>query len=532
LPIKYIVDATELPPTRLAAGTVVTADYLPWVRVTAASFLEQHPDAKFAVLVADDPGAEQLRADDHFYVVRPADVGLTKSELDWMQLIYSPLELCCALKPWLLRRLLDSTDVAFYIDADICVYAPLTEAASEAGSVGLVLSPHSLAPRRDPNLPDDDALLQFGQFNGGFMAVSAAGRPFVDWWAERCARECTDWNPESPRRYLDQRWLDLAIGYFPTSVSRDPGINLARWNLFQRDLELVDGRYVVDGGPLRCFHFSAFDPLDPEKMWRHGYTHPKVDPARSPPLRSLLADYATRLLAAGWQPSSGARPPRQVAGIELTPQVRNAVRTALIDAERLGVAPVNAAADPLRLTSWLRAPVSAGGLSWYLWGLRRTHPSIATGFPQVPGPDELRYINWASGEGVSAGLVPTSLAGPATPFSLNGARSFVALVEVDEALADPSLLAGIADVFTSSDDVTFVLRAAGQDPAAVVPALQSALAAYGLEGPHTPDLLAVLDPVPAVLLAPRVNAILTHRPGTAAFSAPVVTTAEALRGAI
>ena len=348
-----------MPLSALAGCTVVTADYLPWVRVTAASFADHHPDAGFAVLVIDEPAPSQLRDDDQFTLLRPADVRLSEDELAWMDLIYSPVELCCALKPWLIRRMLDETEVVLYIDADICVYAPLTEVAEQARGAAVVLSPHSLAPRTDPRMPDDDALLQFGQFNGGFLAVSQNGRDFVDWWAARCARECTDWNPDVPRRYLDQRWLDLAIGYFDTRVTRDPGINVARWNMYQRDFDLVDGRCVVDGGPLRCFHFSAFNPAEPTNIRREGYTHPKVDPQQNAALRALLEDYAGRLVAAGWKPAVGSREPRRVAGIELTPAVRAAIRAALIDAERIGAVPADAARNPQKLVSWLQSPVTA-----------------------------------------------------------------------------------------------------------------------------------------------------------------------------
>ena len=372
-----------MPFSALAGCTVVTADYLPWVRVTATSFAEHHPGAEFAVLVIDEPEPSQLRDGDQFTLLRPADVGLSEDELAWMDLIYSPVELCCALKPWLIRRMLDQAEVVLYIDADICVYAPLTEVANQARQCAVVLSPHSLAPRTDPRMPDDDALLQFGQFNGGFLAVSRNGRDFVDWWAAKCARESTDWNPAVPRRYLDQRWLDLAIGYFDSQLTRDPGINLARWNMYQHNFDLVDGRFVVDGEPLRCFHFSAFNPADPTNIRRDGYTHPKVDPQQNPALRELLEDYAHRLLAAGWEPAGDKPAPRTVAGIELTPAVRASIRAALIDAERLGAVPADAARKPEKLAAWLQSPVRADlNISWYQWGQRATSAAV----PPAPAP--------------------------------------------------------------------------------------------------------------------------------------------------
>lgn len=468
LPIKHIV-TLAIPSTAVAACTVVTADYLPWVRVTADSFMDHHPGAQFLVLVIDEPAPSQLRGEDQFTVVRPADVGLSVDELAWMDLIYTPVELCCALKPWLVRMTLDHCEVALYIDADMCVYAPLTEVASQARDVDLVLSPHSLHPRTDPRMPDDDALLQFGQFNGGFLAVSRKGREFADWWAAKCARECTDWNPEVPRRYLDQRWLDLAIGYFDARVTRDPGINLARWNMYQRDFDMVDGRFVVDDGPLRTFHFSAFNPADPANIRREGYTHPKVDPAENEALGHLLQDYADRLIAAGWS-SPGARSgPRQVAGIAVTPAVRSAIRASLEDAERLRAVPADAASDPARLLQWLRSPVSPDGVPWFLWGLRAVTPVIKNTFPHVPGADSSRYLEWAADQGVQSGLVPPALfatapPAPSAPPALESPSPAAVVGSPASAVESPTPAPAVNDQSATLDEVAPAADTAAQPP--------------------------------------------------------------------
>lgn len=513
-----------------AAGTVVTSDYLPWVRATAASFVEHHPGGRYYVLSIDPPSAEDRRADDPFVVLSPQDAGLTAAELGWLELIYTPLELSCALKPVLLRRMLADVDAAIYLDADMLVYDSLVEIAEQATASGLVLSPHALSPRTDPAMETDDDLLSFGQFNAGFLAVGRSGTEFVDWWASRLARDCPDWDPSAPRRYLDQRWLDLAVGYFDCSICRDPGVNLARWNLHQRDLQLHGERYLVDGVPLRVFHFSAFDPANPSSIKRDSRWHPRVDPAHSPPLRRLAEDYARRLIGAGWRRRVGERRLRELAGIRLTGPVQASIRAALVEAERQGVAPKAAPDNAETLLNWLRAPVTNERLSWYLWGLRASHNAVGATFPNVPGPDEQRLLAWSAAQGVAIGLVPAPLAGPATSLVLNAPRALLAVVEIDELLDDPALLTDIARELTIDDDLTLLLRAPGHDQAALLPELEPRLRVAGLDGPGSVDLLALFDPVPPALLAPRLGAVLTRRPPHPAFvQLPVAPDAATLR---
>lgn len=524
-----VSDVSAGAPT-IAAGAVVTADYLPWARATARSFAEHHPDTRFVVLVVDEPDSRALRHDDPFELRTPAQVGISGGELGWMQLIYDGLEICCALKPSLLRYLLSDADVALYLDSDLLICDSLHDVALRAAEVGLVVSPHSLQPRRyEAQLPNDDSLLEVGQFNAGFVAVGRAGLPFVDWWADKLARECTSWDPTVPLRFLDQRWLDLVVNYFPCEVDRDPGAGVARWNLFQRRLELTGDRYVVDGRPLRFFHFSSFDPGDPSTVSRVAPPHESTDLNGAPALRRLVTEYTERLISAGWQPRAASRPVPERAGIRLTRPVRAAVRAALIESERVGVAPPAGPGDPDTLLAWLRSPVGRGPLNWYMWGLWQSQAGLRHAFPQVPGADEQRLVSWAATEGQSRQLVPSGLAGPARPTTLDDARGFVALVSAGELLEDPTLLTGVSERFSARDDVSFLIHAPGWNADALMGALPRVLAAVGLDRADAPDLLALLDAAGPAAVAGLVHAVLSRRTSPALADLPHACDAASLR---
>ncbi|HEX4009192.1 MAG TPA: hypothetical protein VHX62_04260 [Solirubrobacteraceae bacterium] len=503
--------ATRAP---FAAGTVVTSDYLPWARVLATSFAAHHSGARLVVALLDEPEPSRIRDDDPFELVRPAEIGLTGAPYEWMRAIYDGFELSCAVKPWLLRHLLTGADAALYLDSDILVCDSLAPIAERASHAGVVLTPHTLTPLPDDGLlPSEDTLLRLGQFNAGFVAVGHAGGEFLDWWGERLARECIGWSERQPMRFVDQRWLDLALNYFPVHVLRDPGANVAYWNAGTRRLDHGPDGYRVDGEPLRFMHFSGFDPGRPNVLSKHAGEPPRADARTCPPLAALCADYAARLAQAGLDPATGGgRPAPELAGaFPLTPPVRAAVRAALVATERAAGMPAPDPGDAAAVLTWLRAPATAGATSWYLLGLHASHIDVSRAFPQVPGGDEERYQAWSAREGVAFGLVPLGLGGGAPAVALDDARAFVALVNVGELLSDPGLFAGLADSLSAADDVTIVIHDPGRTPAAFAEALQPLLEALGLDGPGAPDLLGLLQPAGPAAVAPLAHAVLTRR---------------------
>ena len=241
---------------------------------------------------ADHEGARKALGFER--VLTPEEL-LTPQALAALRARYTLPELCFALKPLLLRRLLDDGySCAFYFDTDMQVYAPLATAFEELERHSIVLTPHITEPLpEDDHLPRDMTILRAGAFNLGFVGVAddPEARRFLDWWAER----------ESRYGYLDpwrgwgadQRWCDLVPALFArVGILKNPGMNVGYWNLPSRPLSKREGRWHAAGQPLMFFHFSGFDPGQPGTLSKF---QDRIDPAADPLLAELLADYAAQL---------------------------------------------------------------------------------------------------------------------------------------------------------------------------------------------------------------------------------------------
>ena len=227
-------------------------------------------------------------------MVRPGDLGIAT----WNEMAagYSVLELSTAVKPWLLRHLLRDRGVPdiTYLDPDIQVFGSLAEVSDLLREHAVVVNPHlTAAMPRDGQRPSETDILISGSFNLGFagFAGNADVHELLDWWSERLATDCL----VAPERgyFVDQRWMDLVPGLVPTLfILRDPGYNVAYWNLAGRDVRRDGDRLTVNGRPLRFFHFSGYDPDHPDRLSKH---QTRIDLAARPVLRELCDGYGAAL---------------------------------------------------------------------------------------------------------------------------------------------------------------------------------------------------------------------------------------------
>ena len=250
--------------------TIAARNYLGRVEVLAESFREHHPDGDLTVLILDDRERTVESRPGLYDVVRPDDIQIPRFE--GMAAMYDITELCTASKPWLLGHLLTAGEPVAYCDPDVCFYAPLEGLEALAREHQIVLTPHLTKPfPEDGKHPDTQFILAAGAYNLGFIALGpgeVSGR-LVDWWCERLRFDCI--NDVQNNYFVDQRWFDLVPGLFPgTALVQDPGLNVAYWNLHQHEVVVdADNRPIVDGVALKFFHFSGFDPGEPDRLSRH-----------------------------------------------------------------------------------------------------------------------------------------------------------------------------------------------------------------------------------------------------------------------
>lgn len=348
-------------PALVGFVTVVAQNYLPGARVLARSLLV-HEGLRLVVVVADLPAGGAF-VDDDFDVVGPDQLPIPEGELARMAMLYTVTEFSTALKPFALRWLLErGSDAAVYLDPDMVLYAPLDGLREHLAAAEVVLTPHVLSPMpRDGMETSEYTLRRCGIFNLGFLGVSSRGSAFLEWFGERLLRDAISDSIEM--LYADQKWADWAPALFDVAVWRDPGVNVAYWNLHERQPVEDEGSITCGGRPLRLFHFSGFDPAQPDVFSSRPGARYRVEEV-PPAVQALSRAYAAEMSAAG-----SARGRSLTYGFAATPNgyrlevpTRRHARVELLRAEADGrPLPPTPFADEVAFARWLAEPVACAG---------------------------------------------------------------------------------------------------------------------------------------------------------------------------
>jgi hypothetical protein len=247
--------------------TSISFSYLSRARVLGHSLRRFHPEWTLWLCITDrEPEGYRFDiANEPFDHVVWGDRLDGKDEAGWV-FKHDIVEACTAVKGRVLDRLLSQgADKVVYLDPDIAVFESLAEIELWLDSNDVLLTPHQLEPDETATaiLDNEIGSLSTGIYNLGFLAVrnSSAGRRFATWWRDRLQHFCYD--DRARGLFVDQRWCDLAPVFFEkVFVIRDPGYNVASWNLSRRKLSIdSDGNIHVNGSKLRFYHFTKLGPL-------------------------------------------------------------------------------------------------------------------------------------------------------------------------------------------------------------------------------------------------------------------------------
>ncbi|MCU1349748.1 MAG: FkbM family methyltransferase, partial [Acidobacteria bacterium] len=401
--------------------TIIARNYLAYARVLAASLLRHNPAARLHVIVLDDPD-RSIPPEPAFELIRADELPFDPpSDFYTMAAIYDVTELATAVKPWAFQHLFGrGASVAIYLDPDIEVFDSLGPLEPLTREHGMLLTPHVTEPLpQDGKRPDERDLLLAGIYNLGFLALSAeAARMVLPWWRKRLRRDCL--NDPAGGLFVDQRWIDFAPALFEPGILKDPGYNVAYWNLPHRVLTRGGDRILVNGQPLRFFHYSGFSPRAPHLLSKHQHASLRIRLSDTPLLAGLCERYAAALEDAGFADCC-ALPygfAATAAGLPLDARTRKALRRTYLEDEAGGAAPsfpnpFSAAGARDVAQRLLRPSPHAAGVPAYLGEIWSERADLRSAFPRIDSVDAERFLHWVRTQGVREHDIPPQLIPPA-----------------------------------------------------------------------------------------------------------------------
>lgn len=276
--------------------TLCAGNYLAHALTLGESIRKTNPEWSFVIGLVDECG--HLGVDNIGEAILPVSE-LRLDVLPDMVLRYNVIELCTAVKPHYFRFLFRThheCEHIVYLDPDTYVFGSLQPVLDQLGDSIIGCTPHALTPIPLDGLePQDNLFLNHGTFNLGFLVLCRRrNEEFLTWWSDRTVRFCRIDLKEG--YFVDQLWLNLAPIYFGRdfAVLKHAGLNVAFWNLHERQLSDRQGVFEVNGHPLIFFHFSLFKPEDPLRIAARGLTRFSSESRRD--VVPLLLYYRERLL--------------------------------------------------------------------------------------------------------------------------------------------------------------------------------------------------------------------------------------------
>jgi hypothetical protein len=282
-----------------AICTIAAKNYISYVHVLADSFLKYNPGIDVYVLIIDKIDGYIQPESERFKIVPIDDV--IDDKLLKILFKYDLIEASTAVKPFFLEYLFNTYNLQkiIYFDPDILFTSGVDELWDLLDRYPFLLTPHLVDPLSldEKHLRMELDILRCGIYNLGFIALSGTEKVklFLTWWKNRLENYCYQ---DIAPLFVDQKWINLLPGYFDDlHILRDPGYNVAYWNLSNRKITADGDQILVNGCPLKFFHFSGLDidKLEGISKYQDRYTLQEL-----PEIRPLFNKYREALLAANY----------------------------------------------------------------------------------------------------------------------------------------------------------------------------------------------------------------------------------------
>ncbi len=281
-----------------AVYTVVTPNYLAHAFSLKKSFLHHNPDTEFFICILGyESHCPKINVNNCYFIN-----SLSDSRIEGMIGRYQPFEMNCALKPFFATQILEhhsQVQRLIYLDSDMYLFGPFASFSEAA----ITLSPHrtkNTAYLPEPKNYSIISLNRYGVYNAGYFELQrkAEAFAFLEWWKNLL--EYTGYEKPDEHLFSDQLWLNLVHSFFDdVYINKNPGYNVAIWNLIERQVEERDGIFCVNNQPLILYHFSKYNIEEPDNMV--SYAEPYLTFANFPGLKTIYQKYLEGLLEAGYE---------------------------------------------------------------------------------------------------------------------------------------------------------------------------------------------------------------------------------------
>ena len=246
------------------AFTICSNNYWAQAKVLFNSLINTNPDYVliFGLIDKKSKDIDYSINNKNITVVEVADLNIPEEYRIFKK--YNIIELSTAVKAsyikWI-KKNYPEAEIILYFDPDIKVFSSLNDIETELKHKSVVLTPHVYKPVPIDNkvIPNETLFLTYGIYNLGFIGISFKDREvydFLDWWEDRLMKVC--YLDAGDGIYVDQLPINLAPIFYPkiTSVLFHYGMNVAPWNLHERQISLKNNEYYANDDKLVFFHFS------------------------------------------------------------------------------------------------------------------------------------------------------------------------------------------------------------------------------------------------------------------------------------
>ncbi|RTL49089.1 MAG: glycosyl transferase [Sphingobacteriales bacterium] len=274
--------------------TLCSKNYIAQAITLQQSLKEIHPNIDFVIGIVDQLNNVEKNKLKNYSFLEVDDLEI--NVFNNMKLKYNVIELNTAVKPYYIHYFFrKGFQKIIYFDPDIFVYISLNSIIQQLDEYSFILTPHFSTPIYDNFLLSEQIVLGTGIFNLGFLAIKndTTGNALIMWWQKKLLDECI--LDLSRGYFVDQKWMNLSICHFDNYlINKNKGLNVAHWNLHERNVSFKDGQYWInDTVPLIFFHFSSYSPDQPNKIanWQNRFTF-----ETRPDIAPLFQQYGEKVL--------------------------------------------------------------------------------------------------------------------------------------------------------------------------------------------------------------------------------------------